>query len=115
MLSTRSFGRRLRANHEPLSVHGDDTQTQDFVHVADVIRANLAAAVSDRAVGEAVNVGTGWEVSIRELVETVCEVTDSDSEITDTDPRSGDIERSHAAMERTRSVLDFDAAVPLES
>lgn len=100
---------------EALTIHGDGEQTRDFVHVADVMRANLAAAGSEAAVGKAVNVGTGRAVSVRELAELVVEVTGSDSDIVHTEPRPGDIAQSQADIARAKEVLDFEAAVPIES
>lgn len=106
---------RQALSGEPLTVHGDGKQTRDFVHIADVVRATLAAAESDKAVGESVNVGTGRVVSVRELADTLVEVTDSDSEIVHTEPRPEEIRHSQADMTKAASVLDFEAAVSIES
>jgi len=70
-----SVFREQAADGGPLTVHGDGTQTRDFVHVDDVVRANCLAATTD-ATGRAYNVGTGTSVSIRELAELVQKLTD---------------------------------------
>ncbi|NKE34954.1 NAD-dependent epimerase/dehydratase family protein [Natronococcus sp. JC468] len=98
---------------EPITIDGDGTQTRDFVHVSDVVQANLLAATTD-AVGEAFNVGTGSSVTIRELAETIREVVGSNSEIVHCDPRPGDIQRSRADVERGRTELGYEPTVPLE-
>lgn len=98
----------------PLTVHGDGSQTRDFVHVDDVVRANLAAATTDN-VGRAYNVGTGESVTIRELAELVQDVTDSTCDIVHTDSRPGDIERSRADISRARTELDFEPRIPLRN
>lgn len=97
---------------EPLTVHGDGSQTRDFVHVSDVVRANLLAATTDR-VGEAFNVGTGRETSVLELAETIRDLVDAESDIVHTDPREGDIDRSRADTTRARDRLGFEAEVGL--
>jgi UDP-glucose 4-epimerase len=97
----------------PITVHGDGTQTRDFVQVQDVVDANLLAATTDH-VGEAFNVGTGTETSIRELGETVREVTNLDIEITHTDPREGDIDRSCADVTEAREQLRFKSDIALQ-
>jgi UDP-glucose 4-epimerase len=51
---------------EPIEIHGDGSQVYDFVHVSDVARANLAAALTSEAVGE-YNVGTGVGTSLKAL------------------------------------------------
>jgi UDP-glucose 4-epimerase len=96
----------------PITVHGEGTQTRDFVHVEDVVDANLLAARTDR-VGEAFNVATGTETSIRDLAETIRDVVDPDIDITHTDPREGDIDRSCADVSRGRVDLGFEADVEL--
>jgi UDP-glucose 4-epimerase len=97
----------------PITVHGDGTQTRDFVHVDDVVRANLLAMETDH-VGEAYNVGTGRAISIDDLARVVREVTDTDSEIVQTEPREGDIERSRADVGKARSMLGYEPTVGLE-
>jgi len=100
---------------QPLTVHGDGTQTRDFVHVSDVVDANLAAATAaaDDAAGRAYNVGTGDSVEIRELAELVRTVTGTDAGVVHTDGRPGDVERSEADATRARRELDWQATVAL--
>jgi UDP-glucose 4-epimerase len=56
---------RLAAGQPPL-ILGDGRQTMDFVHVADVARANLLAAEAD-VTDEVFNIASGVETSLREL------------------------------------------------
>jgi UDP-glucose 4-epimerase len=95
-----------------LQIHGDGTQTRDFVHVSDVVRATLLAAVTDD-VGSAYNVGTGRGVTIERLAELVVDVTDSSSALVHTDPRAGDIDESEASIERAREALGYRPRVTL--
>jgi UDP-glucose 4-epimerase len=61
-----------RQKGHPLEVTGDGRQTRDFIAVEDVVRANLAAAHSQRiGRGEAINIGTGKKTSIYELARFV--------------------------------------------
>ncbi|APX00122.1 UDP-glucose 4-epimerase [Halobiforma lacisalsi AJ5] len=99
---------------EPITIQGDGEQTRDFVHVTDVVRANLAAATTD-AVGEAYNVGTGDRTSIRELAEIIREVTDSASPIVHTEPRPGDVRHSGADVSKARRDLGFESRVDLRA
>ncbi len=92
---------------DPITVHGDGTQTRDFVHVDDVVEAVRRAAATDRT-GTSFNVGTGSAVSILELAEHVREVTGSDSPVTHEAPRPGDIEHSCADVSRARSALGYE-------
>lgn len=57
---------RRRAEGKPLEIHGDGSQRRDFVHVRDVAAAIIAAYESKRH-GEVFNVGSGTNISVREL------------------------------------------------
>ena len=108
--------RRQAERGEPITVHGDGSQTRDFVHVDDVVRANLLAATADTdtdAVGRAYNVGTGESVTIRELAELVRDAAGSDSAIEHFDPREGDIDHSRADVDRARRELAYEPTVGL--
>ena len=107
------FRRQARAGDD-ITVEGDGTQTRDFVHVSDVVRANLLAATTD-AVGEAYNVATGDTVEIRALAELVRDIVDSDSDIVHVDPRPGDIDRSGADLTKARESLGYEPSVELEA
>lgn len=61
---------RQRKNKEPLTITGDGTQTRDFTHVADIVRANILAMESDKVGnGEVVNIGAGDNYSISQIAE----------------------------------------------
>ncbi|SNZ16987.1 UDP-glucose 4-epimerase [Natronoarchaeum philippinense] len=109
----KAFLDQARAG-EPITVHGDGEQTRDFVHVSDVVRANLAAATVDET-GRAFNVGTGRSTSVRELAETVRSAVGSNSEIVHTEPRAADVRHSCADVTRARDGLGFEATVSLEN
>ena len=106
-----AFLTRARRNEE-LPVHGDGTQTRDFVHVSDVVQANLLAAVTEQT-GDAYNVGTGKSVTINRLAELIVDVTDSSSDIVHTEPRAGDIDESEANIERARDQLGYEPRTTL--
>lgn len=52
-------------------IHGDGQQTRDFTYVEDAVEATLLAAESPKAEGEAFNVGTGIETSVRTLAQII--------------------------------------------
>ena len=106
------FADQLR-DDDPVTIHGDGSQTRDFVHVSDIVQANLLAAETD-ATGEAFNIGTGDSISIRELAELMRDVADSGSDLVHTDPREGDIDQSVAGIEKARSELGYEPTIDLE-
>ncbi len=63
---------------EACTIHGDGLQTRDFVHVADVVRANLA--VAGRPGFAIYNVGTGVETDVVELYRRIAAAVGADAE-----------------------------------
>lgn len=96
-------------------IHGDGNQTRDFTYVDDAVEATLAAARSDRALGEVFNVGTGVETRVNELVATLIKVTGANVEPTHSDRRDIDnIRRRVVNIEKTRRALRWVPEVTLE-
>lgn len=58
----------LHAKGEPLTITGDGAQTRDFIHVHDVVRAQIRAYECDAVgKGEVINIGSGRSISMNEL------------------------------------------------
>ncbi len=108
-----SIFKRQVMNDEPITVDGDGKQTRDFIHVDDIVRANLLAATTEH-VGEAYNIGTGESVTINELAETIRDVSGSASDIVHTDPRPGDIAESEADISKATEKLGYEPTVSLD-
>lgn len=62
-------------NGQPATIFGDGLQKRDFVHVSDVVRANLAAAFEPNVAGRAFNIGSGSATAIGELYAILSELT----------------------------------------
>jgi UDP-glucose 4-epimerase len=75
-----NFVRQALAD-EPMTVHGDGTQSRSFTDVSDVVRGLVALATEPRAVGEVFNIGNTEEISILDLARRVKAMTHSRSEI----------------------------------
>jgi UDP-glucose 4-epimerase len=104
-------GRAVHGGGQP-TVYGDGRQTRDYVYVADVVAANLAAAASD--LGGSVNVGTQTETSVLDLIQTLGElVPDAALEPQHAAPRLGEIERSALDVTRARVELGWEANTAL--
>lgn len=62
-------------------IHSDGSQTRDYVFVDDVVNAMVAASSAQRVNGLMINVGSGTETSVRELMNTVLKITNSNAEV----------------------------------
>ena len=61
---------RRHADNQVLEIHGDGSQRRDFVHVRDVVAANIAAFESPRR-AEIFNVGSGENISVKQLADMI--------------------------------------------
>ena len=102
---------RIASGRPPL-ILGDGRQTMDFVHVADVARANLLAAAADDVTDEAFNVATRPEISLAQLAQTLLEAMDADLPVEHGPARAvNGVVRRLADTSRARDRLGFCAEV----
>jgi UDP-glucose 4-epimerase len=120
-------GQRLPPSHPPvipnflrqavrggtIVVHGDGGQTRDYVFLDDVIRAMVAAATAPNISNLVINVGSGTETGVRQLVRLVKEITDSDVEVV-YNPRSDPgVGRMCADLTLAREKMGYQPRLPL--
>lgn len=107
----------LRAlSGKPLIVHGDGEQTRDFTFVADTAAGIIACALSEKTIGETINLGSGAEVTVNALAELVRKVTARNQVTVEHGAdRPGDVRRLIADIAKARRLIDFKTSVGLEA
>jgi dTDP-L-rhamnose 4-epimerase len=108
------FSARLLNRRRPL-IFEDGLQSRDFVHVSDVVQANLLALAREEAAGGVYNVGTGRPTTVLRVAEMLAEHLDF-PEAPDVagQYRAGDIRHCFADISRIRRELGFQPKVALE-
>lgn len=106
------FIERLSKRQAPI-VLGDGKQTRDFIYVEDVVRANLLAAETEAAAGQTINICSGKENSLLDLLEALYALFPSAPEPEYTAPRLGDVPRSVGNPRLASEVLGFKAQTKL--
>jgi UDP-glucose 4-epimerase len=101
----------LRSGERP-TIFGDGTQTRDYLYVGDVVAAALRAAESE--VTGPVNLGTGREASVLELVEILGRLAGKDFSPEFAPPRAGEVQRIALAAGRAERELGWRAETGLE-
>ena len=102
---------RLKANGLPLTICGDGKQSRDFVHVSDIVNANIMAAISnpeDGAFGEVYNVGTGVAFTVNEIADMI---SDFQCNIA---PRKGEARESLANVNKIYETFGWKPRVNLK-
>ena len=108
------FMSALMNDQQPV-IYGDGGQSRDFTYVSNVVEANMRAAESAAAVGKVMNVATGRQVTLNELLEIMKKVTGKSTVATRYEPvRVGDVRHSLADISRARSLLGYEPTVELE-
>src|SRR5579875_2601495 len=98
----------------PPLIYGDGSHTMDFVHVADVARANILAATAD-VTDEVFNIASGVESSLAELAQTLLSVMDSPlSTQFGPERHVNKVPRRLADTHLARERLGFEARIGLE-
>jgi NAD dependent epimerase/dehydratase len=86
--------------------------TRDFNYVADTVRGFIAVAESERSVGEVINIGSNFEISIGDTVNLIAEIMDTDIQIKTDDqrlrPEKSEVERLWADNSKARQLLGWE-------
>jgi UDP-glucose 4-epimerase len=102
--------KKLLAGEECL-INGDGEQSRDFVFVADIVRANLAAAA--RRIAGVINVGSGVETSVNQLYDLVATACGTSRPARRAPAKSGEQMRSVLDVTKSRTALGMTALVSL--
>ena len=125
-----TYGPRLRADgpyarvvtrfihqalkNEPLTVHGDGSQTRSFTYVRDTIEAHMLILFKEKCRGEVINVGNNVETKIIDLAKLIIKLTGSKSGIVFTEPREDDPRRRCPDIAKAMSLLGWRPLTSLE-
>lgn len=111
---------RQAMSGDPMTVHGDGSQSRCFTFVGDTVRGTMLAGERPEALGEAFNIGNEHEVTILELAHVIRELCASNSEIRCIPYRDyygqnyEDTPRRKPDLTKSREVLGFEPRVTLE-
>lgn len=99
---------------EPITIFGDGMQTRDFIHVDDVVQANLKAAAS-RGTSGAFNIASGTQLRILDLAAAVNAQARAPVTIRHGPERPGDVAHSLADISAARACFGFAPSVGMET
>jgi len=120
-------GQHLPASHPPvvphylkqalrggtLVAHGDGSQTRDYVYVDDVVSALVAASTAPNINGLVINIGSGVESSVSDLIKSVMDVTGSKAEVIYNAQTTGGVSRMRADIRLAIQKLNYHASIGL--
>ena len=90
---------------------GSTSPTRDFNYIEDTIRGFVSIAESDFSVGEIINIGSGFEISIEDTVRYIADLMEKPVNIIHDDnrtrPHNGEVERLLADNSKAREMLNW--------
>lgn len=99
---------------EPITIHGDGTQTRSFMYISDLIEGMLRFSDATELAGEIINLGNNHEISVLKLALLIKELTQSDSPIIFKPfPTKGDPRRRCPDIRKAKRLLNWEPRVPL--
>ena len=105
---------RQALRHGSIVIHSNGKQTRDYVYVDDVVSAMVAASTAPNLDGAVINVGSGRETSVRNLVKTVFDVTNSDAEVIYNPKTAAGVSRMCADLSLAAQKLNYKPSISLE-
>ena len=99
-------------NELPPKINGNGTQSRDFVHVDDVVNANIMSMNSD-VTHEFFNVGTNSSITVRDLAKTVIEASGLDIEPIFGPGLEGDVDKTIANIDLIKQKIGWKPSVML--
>jgi len=103
------------AKNLPLVIFGDGKRSRDFVHVQDVVKANMLALRVKGVEGETFNIATGVATTINQLASTLLEITNKSClKVVHSKPRKGDVKHSVGDNSKAKKKLQYNVKFSLK-
>jgi dTDP-glucose 4,6-dehydratase len=97
---------------------GTTSTTRDFTYVTDTVRGFLSVAESDRTIGHAINLGTGREISIDDLVRMIIDKVGTSARLefdaSRARPGNSEVQRLVADNSKAKDIAGWEPSVTLE-
>ena len=106
------FLQRIQQKKSP-KINGDGLQTRDFVHIDDVVKANVLAMDSDIN-HRFLNVGSGLPTSVLDLANLIIEASGLSLESIHGPELSGDVRATQADIKLIRKLLNWEPKMKLD-
>lgn len=95
-------------------VEGDGEQTRDFIYVSDTVKGLILAYEKEESRGQIINLGSGREISVKKLLDTICRYMGYTGEYEKRPARKSDVRRLCACSKKAKQILGFEPKVSFE-
>lgn len=98
---------------KPPVIHGDGSYTRDYSYVTDVVRAAIDIYNTPLAHGRVINIGSGVETSVEQIVAMIAGCFGPDCDVVHDSERPGDVRRMVADTSLARRLIQYEPRVSL--
>jgi len=106
--------RRILTGKPPI-IHGDGLQTRDYTYVEDTAETIVKVHEVPSTRGKTINIATGKEIRIKDLINLIAKLTNYKGEIIYADPRPGDVRRHRGDISLAKKLLGYSPKTDYET
>ena len=109
------IGNWMQAMHfkKPLVVYGDGEQTRDFIHVSDIVRANIKASTVPTSEFRVYNICSEGDVPLNQILSYLKETSKDSFNVVYEDARKGEVKRCTGSNTRALVGLDWEPSMSI--
>jgi UDP-glucuronate 4-epimerase len=99
---------------EPIPVYGDGSTSRDYTYIDDVVQGVLAAVSYTASSFEIINLGNRYSVSLKDLIQTIEDVTGKKASINPLPEQAGDVPHTYADISKAQKLLNYQPTTSLK-
>jgi UDP-glucuronate 4-epimerase len=111
-LAIHKFTKAILSN-KPVGMYGDGTTSRDYTYIDDTVQGIVGAMKYDQSDFEIINLGNNYSVSLKDLINSIEEVTGKKAIIEKHPEQPGDVPKTFADISKAKKLLGYAPATKL--
>ena len=99
---------------QPISMYGDGSTSRDYTYIDDIVNGVISSIDYNKSQFEILNLGNNYSISLKELINTIEEVTGKKATIEQLPEQSGDVSKTFADISKAKELLHYNPQTKLE-
>ena len=99
---------------QPISMYGDGSTSRDYTYIDDIVNGVISSIDYNKSQFEILNLGNNYSISLKELINTIEEVTGKKATIEQLTEQSGDVSKTFADISKAKELLQYNPQTKLE-
>jgi UDP-glucuronate 4-epimerase len=99
---------------EPITMYGDGSTSRDYTYVDDTVQGIIAAMQYEQSNFEVINIGNNYSISLKELIQSIEEVTGRKAVIEQMPEQPGDVPKTFADIAKAKQLLGYNPQIQLK-